>query len=358
MKKVLHLLAGGGAGGIELLCEQIGLRGKAKHEFCFMFGMGEIADRIREEGLQVYDLSGLSAPNKLKELVSITGKNGYDAVVVHHEGVGTYFLYRWLHKLCKGPKYIKYLHCSFDEKFFYTGNRIKDGLHYRLLAKALKESDALIAVSEFTARSYAAEFGIDSNKINVGYNGVDNSETGADNNKDATGLLYIGRLVDYKGVDVLIDALGMLQKEETLHLDILGDGPAREELEEKTRNLGLSDIITFHGVQLNKDAYFEKARIFVYPPVCQEAFGISIIEAMSRGLICVASNVGGIPEIITDNKDGLLFEAGNPKALADSLRKAIAIAGSEEAPAFINASKKRAEHFSIEKSIEGLESLI
>ena len=359
MKKVLHLLAGGGAGGIELLCEQIGLRGKAQHEFCFMFGMGEIADRMQNEGLKVYDLGGFSAPLKLKELVALTKKNKYDAVVVHHEGVGTYFLYRWLMKLCKGPKYIKYLHCSFEDKFFYTGNKRKDRMHYSLLSKVIKESDALIAVSEFTGQSYVREFGISEDKIKVVYNGIDiPGEVKAGQAGDSTGLLYVGRLVDVKGVDVLIDALGLLKDSRRLHLDILGDGPARAQLEEKVKNLGLSDTVTFHGVQLNKAPFFEKASVFIYPPVCQEAFGISIIEAMAQGLICVASNVGGIPEIITNEKQGILFEAGNPKALAEAIEKAVSILESDKKDEFQKEAIARAGFFTIEKSVEGLENLL
>lgn len=364
MKKVLHLLSGGGAGGIELLCEQIGLKGKEDHEFCVLFDWGEIGDRMKKEGLKTYDYSELSRSLKLNGLKQLVSKNRYDAIVVHHEGVGIYHLYLKLMKKFKGPQYIKYLHCSYEEKFFSTGNKIKDMLHYKLLGDCLKRSDAVIAVSEYTKRSYVEEFGIPSDKIKVVYNGIEmpreNEVVTSDKEKE-TGLLYIGRLVDVKGVDVLIGALGILAGESrtgNIHLDILGDGPARASLEQKSREKGLTDTVTFHGVVLEKDSFFRKAQIFVYPPVWQEAFGISIIEAMSWGLLCVASRVGGIPEIITDESQGILFEAGNAKALAHALEKAIDIAGSEKASEFISASKQRAASFSIEKSIEGLERLL
>lgn len=376
MKKVLHLLAGGGAGGIEMLCEQIGLLGKERHEFCFLFGMGEIADRMRGEGLQVYDITEGFFLNKLGRLKALARKNGYDAVIVHHEGVGTYLFYYLLQKSVKGPKYIKYLHCSFEDKFFYVGNRLKDSIHHMLLGAVLKSSDALIAVSEFTKKSYVDEFKLSPDKVKVVYNGIKVTADDIGREDDAashsassdgiggsgnSGLLYIGRLVDVKGVDVLVDAMGILVNDEKLchiHLDILGDGPARVELEQKAKALGFKDIVTFHGVQLNKAPFYDKAKIFVYPPIWQEAFGISIIEAMSQGLICVASDVGGIPEIITDGQDGLLFEAGSPKALAEALNKAIAITGGSDAAEFIKASRRRAADFTIEKSIEGLESIV
>ena len=360
MKKVLHLLSGGGAGGIELLCEQIGLKGKEDHEFCVLFDWGEIGDRMKKEGLKTYDYSELSRSLKLNGLKQLVSKNRYDAIVVHHEGVGIYHLYLKLMKKFKGPQYIKYLHCSYEEKFFSTGNKIKDMLHYKLLGDCLKRSDAVIAVSEYTKRSYVEEFGIPSDKIKVVYNGIEmpDNEPVGEKSAEAGNLLYIGRLVEEKGVDVLLDALGTLNGNEKFHLDILGDGPVRKALEQKAGDLGLGDMVTFHGVQLDKKAFFDKSSIFVCPSVCQEAFGISIIEAMSHGLICVASDVGGIPEIITDESQGILFEAGNAKALAQALEKAIDIAGSEKASEFISASKQRAAVFSIEKSIEGLERLL
>ncbi len=363
MKRVLHLLSAGGTGGIETLCEQIAKRGSAHHEFCFLFGMGEIAERIRDAGIDVYDFSRLSTPSKQIELISLAKKNKYDAVVVHNEGVGIYLLYYLLMKSYKGPMYIKYLHCSYEKEYFFTGNKVKDKLHYSLLGKLLNKSDAVIAVSEFTKKTYVDEFRIPKEKVKVVYNGIEVSQSERPvPGTNPVNLLYIGRLVEIKGVQVLLDALSKIkaqlaEKKIEVHLDILGDGPAGEGLRNKAKELGLSDLVTFHGVQLCKQPYFDKAQIFVYPPIWQEAFGISVIEAMSQGLVCVASRSGGIPEIITNDKQGILFETGDSSALSKALLTAIDIVRGPEAEEYRKAAINRAGFFTIEKSIEGLEQL-
>ncbi|WP_196805071.1 glycosyltransferase family 4 protein [Butyrivibrio sp. VCB2006] len=365
MKKVLHLLSGGGAGGIEILCEQIGLRGEYRHEFCFLFSGGAIADRMKENGLITYDLTGESIWKKLGALQEIFADGKYDAVVVHHEGVKLYLLYESLIRFAEREKmldvsFIKYLHCTFDENDFYTGNKIVDLLHHYLLEKTLEDSDNLVAVSEFAKRSYEDEFGIDEDKIKVIYNGIetgDIAELATKKCLDGNRLLYIGRLVDVKGVDVLIRAIALLKDRGIyVYLDILGDGEARQPLQKLAEDIGISEQVSFHGVVLDKQEYFDRDGIFVYPSVWQEAFGISIIEAMSQGLVCVASRVGGIPEIITEDNQGILFEKGDPELLADAIEKAQKRCSAYEE--YRDAIISRASEFSIEKSVAELEALV
>ncbi|WP_026662091.1 glycosyltransferase family 4 protein [Butyrivibrio proteoclasticus] len=385
MKKVLHLLSGGGAGGIEILCEQIGLRGQYRHEFCFLFSGGVIADRMKEEGLTTYDLSGESFWNKRRKLLDIFAEGEYSAVVVHHEGVKLYMLYEALIRFAEKGKmldvtFIKYLHCTFDDSDFYTGKKVEDWLHHYLLGKTLADSDRLVAVSEFAGMSYADEFGLDDDRIQVIYNGIDVSDgesavtdgkmtrrieqeqcTGKEEvqSLDGSRLLYIGRLVKVKGVDVLIKAVALLKKQgNVVTLDILGDGEARKDFEKLSSDLGVSEQIFFHGVILDKKEYFQRDGIFVYPSVWQEAFGISIIEAMSNGLICVASEVGGIPEIITEKEQGILFEAGNAEALATAIVEAQRRGDAGNYQAYRDEILSRAAEFDIQKSVEQLEELV
>ena len=364
MKKVLHLLSGGGAGGIEVLCEQIGLRGEYQHEFCFLFSGGVIADRMKEEGLTTYDLSGESFWKKLGDIKEIFVDGKYDAVVVHNEGVKLYLLYESLIRVAEKEKmldvtFIKYLHMAFDDDF-YTGNKIVDTIHHYLLGKTVEDSDSVVAVSEFTKKTYIDELGTDDGKIKVIYNGIetkDTAELATKKSIEGNRLLYIGRLVDVKGVDVLIRAMSILDDRGIeVELDVLGDGEARKYLEELAGQFGLSEQVFFHGVVLDKQVYFDRDGIFVYPSVCKEAFGISVIEAMSQGLVCVASRVGGIPEIITEDNHGILFEAGDPELLADAIEKAQKRCSSYEE--YRDAIVSRASEFSIEKSVSELEALI
>ncbi len=366
MKKVLHLLSGGGAGGIETLCEQIGLRGEYQHEFCFLFSTGVIADRMKEKRITTYDLSVETFLKKQSALKKIFVEGKYDAVVVHNEGVKMYLLYEALIKAAGKEKmldasFIKYLHMAFDDDF-YTGNKIVDTIHHYLLGKTVEDSDSVVAVSEFTKKTYVDELGSDEDKIKVIYNGIDNSnlvELVGRKSVNGNRLLYIGRLVDVKGVDVLIRAISVLKNRGIeVTLDLLGDGEARDYLKGLTDQLELSEQVFFHGVVLEKQEFFDKDGIFVYPSICQEAFGISIIEAMSQGLVCVASRVGGIPEIITEKDQGILFEAGNPEALADAIIEAKKRCLEGAYSKYRDAILSRASEYGIEKAVSELEALI
>ena len=138
--------------------------------------------------------------SKARELLSLAGRGSYDAIVVHNEGFGIYYLYLQHVRKNKGPKYIKYLHCSFEEKYFYTGSFIKDKLHYKLLRDCLNRSDEIIAVSEFIGRTYIDEMGIMPDKVKVVYNGIEmpDNEPAGEKSAEAGNLLYIGRLVQEK----------------------------------------------------------------------------------------------------------------------------------------------------------------
>ena len=104
--------------------------------------------------------------------------------------------------------------------------------------------------------------------------------------------------------------------------------------------------------------YSKAAGIFVYPSTCLEAFGISVIEAMNEGLVCIASRIGGIPEIMSDDSQGILFEAGSVGALADAIVEAQRRCSADFYEDYREKIIERAAEFDIEKSVGELEVLI
>jgi rhamnosyl/mannosyltransferase len=132
-------------------------------------------------------------------------------------------------------------------------------------------------------------------------------------------VLFVGRLVAYKGVDVLLRALPGLP----LRAVIVGDGPCRAALETLAAELGVAERVTFAG-QVSDEARFEAYRaadLFVLPSVSrQEAFGMVQIEAMLSGLPVVSTALPtGVPWVTQDGQTGLVVTPGDPDALRSAL---------------------------------------
>ena len=135
-------------------------------------------------------------------------------------------------------------------------------------------------------------------------------------------LLTVALLTPIKGIPYLLKALALLRrKRDDFILDIVGDGPNRAEYEELTHKLGLQDIVHFHGLKTKQEVaeFMRKANIFVLPSEW-ENLPCVIIEAMASGLPIVATNVGGIPEIV-NNEVGILVPPKNVLALVEALNK-------------------------------------
>ena len=362
--KILHLLSGGGIGGIEMLCQNIAELNRGENEFCFLYSGGTIAEEMKQSGVPVYLYFREKLVLRMFKLWLLVKKQKYDVVIVHHEGIGIYLFYLMLMRCFSHIKFIKYLHCSFEEKYFYQGNKVTDWVNYHILKNALMKSDCCIAVSEFVKKSYCDEFRCDAKSVKVVYNGIKCANLPGTNLKrrkaeEREGLLFIGRITEVKGIRLLLYAIQKLVNQgEDVVLEILGDGPQRREYEQLSKELGIEKRVFFEGNQLRKQKFYDEAKIFVYPSIWQEAFGISIVEALAQGLICVASDVGGIPEIITDGKNGFLFTGGSIDALTEVLLKALHICRDEERREKIRTeAKKTAERFDIQKTAETLRNI-
>ena len=360
--KVLHLLSGGGIGGIEILCRDIAELSVEQNEFCFLYSGGVIADDMEGNHAIVYRLYASNMAIRLLKLLLLVRRNKYDVVIVHHEGIGIYLFYVILTCFFRKCRYIKYLHCSFEKEYFYQGIKWKDRLIYFILKTAISRSDLLIAVSGFVKSTYLEEFKCDPDKMKVIYNGIRLNQQFEPTDKtvkedEPVRLLYIGRLIEVKGVRLLLYAMKKLVDEgENIELELLGDGPQREEYEQIVQEQGLGERVFFRGYQLDKESYYSVTQIFVYPSIWQEAFGISIVEAMAHGMLCVASRSGGIPEIIDHEVDGLLFETGNEVGLVGVLQEAAKVCRSESWQVYVNNARKKAQRFNIKNMIDVLEA--
>ena len=131
-------------------------------------------------------------------------------------------------------------------------------------------------------------------------------------------LLVVANLIAEKGVDVAIRALAELP--EGVILWVAGGGRDQQSLERLARDLSLRERVRFLGLQRDVSPFMQAADVFVCPSLWGEAAGLVNIEALACGLPSIASQVGGIPEIVADGETGCLFPPGDPHALAERVR--------------------------------------
>jgi glycosyltransferase involved in cell wall biosynthesis len=185
----------------------------------------------------------------------------------------------------------------------------------------------------FTTKNIAVsgavkEFMIEANisyadKIQVIYNGIEPTKLRADlfNNDQEILLGTVGTLIPLKGVQYLIQALPQIRKEfPEVKLEIIGDGPYKKNLSNLVKKLKLEKFVRFAGFQADVEKSLAKLDLYVQPS-SSESFGLAIVQAMSVGLPVVATRTGGIPELVTEDKSGILVAPERPKDLAQAILK-------------------------------------
>lgn len=215
--------------------------------------------------------------------------------------------------------------------FISQDSRLK--LYNRLDRLSLRLADRIIAVSEALKQELIAG-GIKEKRVVVITNAVmadargdASSETAAlkrlsINCNDNEFLIgYAGRLSKEKGVEHLIEAAAILISGGLpMKIVIIGDGPEKGILMDMARSRGIEDKITFTGFQNDVESWLTCLNAFVLPSLT-EGTPMALLEAMACGLPCVASAVGGVPDVIENWKDGVLVQPGKAKELAEALEK-------------------------------------
>jgi glycosyltransferase involved in cell wall biosynthesis len=136
-------------------------------------------------------------------------------------------------------------------------------------------------------------------------------------------VLFVGLLYDAKGLDTLLRAVALLAPRGDFTVEIVGDGPARESYEQLARELGVTGLVAFRGLQSRAEVArrLQEADLFVLTSRF-ETNGCALVEAQATGLPAVATRVGGIPEVIQE-ATGLLAEPGDPESVAARIGEAL-----------------------------------
>jgi len=304
-------------GGITTLAAEI-LKSSLNDEFEFFYVESQAEDFGRFGKFQL-------AARAVAQFLRRCARDSPELVYVHLGSNASLYRESIFIVLAKlfGRKCVAHFHAGDIDNYFPRQSFIGQWF----IRRAINACDGLIAVSNESARQLrmladAPRLVVIANAIDTAvFDAGDRSarvERGADT---AVRLLFVGAIGKLKGERDLIRALAILRErggELNVKVSFLGYGS--ESLEPVCREAGVLDLIEFLGaVALEKRIeFFRQADIFVLPTYA-EAMPMSIIEAMAAGLPVISTNVGGIPELIENDVDGLLFAPGDVSDLADKI---------------------------------------
>ncbi len=224
----------------------------------------------------------------------------------------------------------------------------------KYIKDTLYMADKIIVLSE-KWKNYFSKL-IDRSKIEVLYNGI-KIPSDFEKNLDTQKALFLGRLGKRKGIYDLIDvSKDIIKKYPKFHLYIGGDGEV-ENIKAIIKKQKLNKNIHYIGWIKNKEKerYLKECSIYILPSY-NEGMPMSLIEGMSYKNVSISTNVGGIPEVIENEENGLLIEPGNKEELYNAIDRILA---NEKLRIKLskNARKATEEKFNIEKNIKKLLSL-
>jgi colanic acid/amylovoran biosynthesis glycosyltransferase len=197
------------------------------------------------------------------------------------------------------------------------------------LAEKAGSADAIVCISDF-ARSQVMAFAPEARwpRMRVVHCGLDPTQfdsapgpgPGA---TDALRVLYVGRLVAFKGQAILLEAIASIRARGIdASLTVIGEGPSRQALERRTGELGLAGVVAFAGAvgQDEIRSHYAAADVFCLPSFA-EGVPVVLMEAMAMRVPVVTSRVMGITELVEDGEDGLLVRPGRADELAVALER-------------------------------------
>ena len=293
----------------------------------------------RKSGLNIYHPKYLGLPSQLWVLRWISyylsvlkneRKMGfYDCNIIHTEWIYPDAYAVALLARDRGIKTIGVVHGNEAIGYFEP---LKHRVKYRI---ALQKLDHIIAVSTDLMDKMINEYSVESTKISVILNGVDSNKFRPIDKKVARQKIdvpieepigvCVARLSEEKNLHILIETVFQLKDAAPL-IYLIGDGPLRKKLEALVERLEMEDKIKLVGAVPHNDvATWLNAADFFYLPSQREGCPVVVHESLACGVPVIATAVGAIPDLIRDDRYGLLCEPDNVDAFADIMKKAMSM---------------------------------
>lgn len=308
-RQIAHLLA-----GLD--------RSRWQAELLYFRNRSFLAERLAEAGIRVHELPkrGRIDPRFVLRLVALLRRGRYD--IVHCYSLTAELWVRAVLPLLPRCAFI----ASVRGLCLHHTRR-----QWRLKRWIVRRADAVIANARAGARIAAERTCLPLGRISLVPNGVEVPASLAPerraHERDALGIprgrccgVFVGRFVAVKNIPLLLDALAQVAPAQRPFLLFAGDGPQAAALRAQATRLGLGADVAFLGERDDAHALMQCADFLV---LCSREEGLSnvLLEAMAAGCAPLASAVGGNPELIEHERNGLLFPSGDTTALATALAR-------------------------------------
>lgn len=322
---VVHLVDDLKLGGLEktlaIIVKNLDMSRYRVSIWCLISG-GRIAEELKEKGVEVKILR-FSISAKIRSLIRLTWRLKKEKIdILHCWGISGGVWGRCAAILAGVP--IKFAHV---QNLYYDLSR-KARLIERLLSIF---TDKVIACSETVSRCLIGFIGIQEHKIETIYNSVeiekfskiqDVQDIRREFNLSKEDIIIgtVSRLVPVKGhIYLLKSAVKVVKDFPRAKFLIIGEGPLKEELQNKATELGIKNNVIFTGLREDIPRLLSVMNIFIQPSIIKEGLPLAIAEACACTLAVIASDIGGNSEVVRDKETGLLVPPADVDALSKSL---------------------------------------